>query len=81
VYKQFLVRTDHSALSYLRNFVDNNSQLMRWSITLSEFDFIIEHKAGSKISHVDTLSWHVGVVVDGLPNKERILSEQRKDLL
>jgi len=27
--KQFLVRTDHSALSYLCNFADNNSHLMR----------------------------------------------------
>jgi hypothetical protein len=27
--KHFVVRTDHSALSYLRNFADNNSRLMR----------------------------------------------------
>jgi hypothetical protein len=30
--KPFVVRTDHSALTYLRNFVDNNSRLMRWSL-------------------------------------------------
>lgn len=27
--KEFLVRADHSALSYLCNFADNNSHLMR----------------------------------------------------
>jgi len=78
--KQFLVRTDHAALTYLRNFADNNSRLMRWSLRLSEFDFVIEHKAGTKIRHVDALSRHVGAVLeDGLPSKEKILAEQRKD--
>ena len=33
--RKFLVRTDHSALSYLRKFADNNSRLMRWSLKLS----------------------------------------------
>jgi len=78
--KKFLVRTDHSALSYLRKFSDHNSRLMRWSLKLSELDFVVEHKPESKISHVDALSRHVGAVMqeDSL-DKERILSEQRKD--
>jgi len=41
--KKFLVRTDHSALTYLQKFVDNNSRLMRWSLRLAEFDFDLEH--------------------------------------
>ena len=41
---------------------------------LSEFDFVIEHKAGTQISHVDVLSRHVGAIMeDDLPNKERFL--------
>jgi hypothetical protein len=32
---------------------------------LSEVDFFIEHKAGSKIGHVDALSRHVGAVIHG----------------
>jgi len=47
--KQFLVRTDHAALSYLRTFAGANSRLMRWSLRLSEFDFIVEHTPGIKI--------------------------------
>jgi hypothetical protein len=78
--RQFFIRTDHAALTYLRNFADSNSRLMRWSLRLSEFDFVIEHKAGTKIRHVDALSRHVGVVIeDGLPSKEGILTEQGKD--
>ena len=58
-----------------------NSRLMRWSLRLSEFDFVAEHKAGSKIGHVDALSRHVTAVMDeGILNKERILREKGKAL-
>ena len=77
--KKFLVRTDHAALKFLRNFADRNSRLIRWSLRLSEFDFEIEHVLGSKIKHVDALSRHVGLIVDTqLMSKELKLGEQRK---
>jgi hypothetical protein len=60
--KRFLVRTDHAALKFLRNFAENNLRLMRWILSLPQFDFEIEHVAGSKIKHVDALSRHVGLV-------------------
>jgi hypothetical protein len=76
--KKFLVRTDRSALYYLRKFSDHNSRLMRWSLKLSELDFVVEHKPGSKISHVDALSRHVGAVMHEYSlDKERILCEQQ----
>jgi len=37
--KKFLVRTDHTALTYLRNFAKNNSRLLRLSLKLVELDF------------------------------------------
>jgi len=78
--KKFLVRTDHAALKFLRNFADHNSRLMRWSLRLSEFDFEIEHVPGSKIKYVDALSRHVGLVEDTeLMSKELMLREQKKD--
>jgi hypothetical protein len=53
---------------------------MRWSLRLSEFDFVEEHRSGSKIGHVDALSRHVGAIVyEGSPDKERILREQQMD--
>jgi len=32
--KKFLVKTDHFALTYLRNFAQNNHRLLRWSLKL-----------------------------------------------
>ena len=51
--KNFLVRTDHSALTYLHKFADNNSRLMCWSLRLAEFDFDVEHRQRNKIRHFD----------------------------
>jgi len=59
---KFIVRADHSALTYLQNFADHNSRFLRWSLKLSELDFIVQHRPGTKIAHVDALSRHVGTV-------------------
>ena len=78
--KKFLVRTDHAALKFLRNFADSNCRLMRWSVRLSEFDFEIEHVPGSNIKHVDAISRHVGLVEETqLMSKELMNREQKKD--
>jgi hypothetical protein len=61
--KQFMVRTHHTALPYLRNFSDHNSRLMRSSLKLSELHFVVQQRTGSKIGHVDALSRHVGAVM------------------
>ena len=55
------MKTDHTGLKFLRNFADNNSHLMRWSLRLFEFDFEIEYAPGSKIKFVDTRSGLVGL--------------------
>jgi transposase InsO family protein len=78
--QKFVVRTDHSALSYLRNFADHNSRLMRWSLTLSGLDFVIQHRPGRKIGHADALSRHVGAVLpEGSLSKESVKHEQEQD--
>jgi hypothetical protein len=54
--------------------------LMRWSLKLSELDFLVEHRAGCKIGHVDALSRHLGTITHTSSlEKERILQEQRAD--
>jgi len=50
--KRFVVRTDHSALTYLHKFADNNSRLMRWSLRLADFEFVVQHRVGTRIKHV-----------------------------
>jgi hypothetical protein len=54
--RPFVIRTDHAALKYLRNFADNNGRLKRWSLRLSEYDFKVQHRPCSKMRHVDALS-------------------------
>jgi hypothetical protein len=52
---------------------------MRWSLR-SEFDFVVKHRAGSKIGHADALSRHVGTILDyEIISKDKILAEQKKD--
>jgi len=47
---------------------------MRWGLRLSEFDFIVEHRTGIKIKHIDAIGRHVAAIMqDGLPSKEEIL--------
>jgi hypothetical protein len=78
--KRFTVRTDHAALTYLKTFSDTNAKLMRWSLKLSELDFIVEYRAGTKIPHVDALSRHVGAITDkDKLSPEEIRDEQEKD--
>ena len=80
--RKFLVRKDHSALTYLRKFADQNSRLLRWSLKLSEFQFAVEHRPGSKIGHVDALSRHVGVVKqESSLDREDVLREQAGNAL
>jgi hypothetical protein len=78
--KPFRVCTDHAALRYLRTFSDTNPRLMRWSLRLSEMDFTVQHRPGSKIPHVDSLSRCVQTVTSGHTiSKERIRKEQEAD--
>ena len=51
---------------------------MCWPV-LSELDFVVEHRAGTKIAHVDALSRHVGTfTVNNRLDNAIILKEQKK---
>jgi hypothetical protein len=79
--KKFLVRTDHSALTYLHKFADNNSRFLRWSLRLAEFDFDVEHRPGAKIRHVDALSRHVqSMTTEQSFSKYLFRAEQKRDI-
>ena len=57
-----------------------NSKLLRWSLKLSELDFFVEHRPGSKMGHVDALSCHVGTTIqENLLDEENVRREQAKD--
>ena len=54
--RRFLIRTDHSSLSWLMRFRHPIGQLARWLEELSQFDMVVMHRAGAKHQNADALS-------------------------
>lgn len=54
--RKFRLQTDHNPLVWLNQVRDKNRKLLRWSITLQEYDMDVEHKSGKNNSNVDALS-------------------------
>jgi len=54
--RQFLIRTDHSALQWLRTTPEPIGQQARWCEILEEFDFQIVHRPGRNHGNADALS-------------------------
>jgi len=53
---QFVVRTDHAALQWLRRTPEPIGQQSRWLEVLEEFNFSVEHRPGTKHGNADALS-------------------------
>ena len=53
---EFLVRTDHGALSWLRRFKNPEGQLARWIQVLDTYNFKIQHRPGKQHGNADGLS-------------------------
>jgi len=47
--RNFTVHTDQRALKWLLNLQDPSSRLKRWAIKLSEYDYTVEHRPGTRI--------------------------------
>ena len=56
--RQFTVRTDHSALSWLKKTPEPIGQNARWLEILGEYDFVIRHRPGRQHGNADALSRH-----------------------
>ena len=54
--KPFVVRTDHSSLTWLLHFKHPQGQLARWMEELSQYDMRLEHRPGKKHANADALS-------------------------
>ena len=53
---KFIVLTDHRALKWLDQMRNANNRLMRWSLALQEFNFVVHYKKGSSNGNADGLS-------------------------
>ena len=54
--KEVLLRTDHRALLWLRNFKHCEGMLARWLTSLSEYNFNIQYRPGKKHGNADGCS-------------------------
>lgn len=54
--RKFLIRTDHGSLKWLCNFKEPEGQIARWLESLSEYDYVIEHRPGRLHQNADSLS-------------------------
>ena len=52
----FRLQTDHNPLLWLNQVRDKSQKLLRWSITLQEYDMKVENKNGKQNCNVDALS-------------------------
>lgn len=52
----FKIITDCQALVYMNTYRTKNAQIVRWHHLLSEYDYEIAHREGTKLAHVDALS-------------------------
>jgi hypothetical protein len=62
------------------NLKDPSSRLTRWSIKLADYDFVVEHRANSKMRHADALSRCIKPVTgDYVLTREVVKEEQDQD--
>ena len=54
--REFKLQTDHNPLVWLNQVKDKNRKLLRWSLTLQEYEMEYEYKAGEKNVDADALS-------------------------
>ena len=54
--QKVVVFTDHKALQRLRKLKSPNGKIARWLLKLEQYDYVVAHKSGSQMAHVDALS-------------------------
>lgn len=60
--QKFTIVTDHRPLTWLMNFKEPNSKLVRWKLQLLEYDYDVVYKKGSQNVVADALSRIAGEI-------------------
>lgn len=51
--REFVIESDHRALQWLKTMRSENPRLLRWSLVLQEYEFIVRHIAGKENKMAD----------------------------
>lgn len=64
---KFKIVTDCKSLTLTLNKKLLNPRISRWALELQDFDYVVEHRSGTRMSHVDALSRanHILIVEEG----------------
>ena len=54
--QKFIVESDHSCLQWLHKHANQNRRLMRWSLNLSDYNFVVVYRKGNTNVIADALS-------------------------
>ncbi|GFY57215.1 enzymatic polyprotein [Trichonephila inaurata madagascariensis] len=76
--QHFKIVTDCSAFQKTMHKKDLITRIARWALQLEEFDYEIEHRAGSRMKHVDALSRYPVIIIcnDTLTSKLKKAQEE-----
>lgn len=61
--KRFKIVTDCNSLALTLNKREMNPRIARWGLELQNYDYVLEHRSGSRMQHVDALSRCLSVMV------------------
>ena len=68
--RRFVIRTDHAAIQWIRRTPEPMAQAGRWLAIMEEFDFTVQHRAGSRHQNADALSRRPSTVAESIVEEE-----------
>lgn len=78
---KFKIITDCQALSLTLNKKETNPRISRWALEMQSFDYVLEHRAGSRMMHVDALSRQVLIIEDNSLDRNLALRQDNDDTI
>ena len=78
---KFVIRSDHASLQWIRRTPEPMAQAGRWLAIIEEFDFTVQHRAGSKHQDADALSRRPSTEVESMVDDEPHSVRENRDIL
>ena len=78
---KFVIRSDHASLQWIRRTPEPMAQAGRWLAIMEEFDFAVQHRAGSKHQNADALSRRPSTEVESMADDEPHSVRENSDIL
>lgn len=78
--RKFRIITDCNSLAMTLNRREMNPRIARWALEFQDYEYVLEHRAGSRMQHVDALSRSLQVmVIESNSFEENLVICQNRD--